>query len=108
MTKSFGAVLMPRIRLYHPRVGDDLASAVEYYGSVSGDLANRFRDSIRSRLESITDYPESYGCIHEQIRVAMTGGFPYVILFEHDEEVVFILGIFHASSDQRGWFERSF
>lgn len=38
----------------------------------------------------------------------MLSRFPYVVLFELREEVVAILGIFHAASDQTGWFERTF
>ena len=98
---------MARIRRYHPLVADDLAAAVGYYDDVSINLGNRFRDSIRDRLESITEYPESYGCIHEQIRAAMTNRFPYVILFELRENVVGILGVFHAASGRTGWFQRT-
>lgn len=98
---------MDRSRRYHPLVADDLAAAVGYYDDVSIDLGNRFRDSVRERLESITEYPESYGCIHEQIRAAMTNRFPYVILFKLRETSVEILGVFHAASDRTGWFERS-
>ena len=37
----------------------------------------------------------------------MIDRFPYVILFEHEKEIVAILGIFHAASDRGPWFERS-
>ncbi len=70
------------------------------------DLGNAFRDCVRDRLRSIADFPESYGCIHEQIRAAMTSRFPYVILFELHDDVVSVLGVFHATSDQAGWFDR--
>lgn len=98
---------MARIRRYHPLVADDLIAAVASYDDVSIDLGNRFRDAVRQRLESITDYPESYGTIHQQICAGMTSKFPYVILFEFDEENVEILGVFHAASDREGWFERT-
>lgn len=108
MTTSFGAESMARTRRYHPRVADDLAGTVKHYDGVSVELGNRFRDSVRQRFGSITDFPESYACIHQKIRAAMLSRFPYVVLFELREEVVAILGIFHAASDQTGWFERTF
>ena len=37
----------------------------------------------------------------------MIDRFPYVLLFEDRGNTVVILGIFHAASDQKGWFERS-
>ena len=98
---------MARIRRYHPLVADDLASAIAFYDNISVDLGNRFRASIRDRLKTITDRPDSYGRIHEQLRAAMIDRFPYVVLFEHRSESVAILGIFHAASDQERWVERS-
>ena len=94
-------------RRYHPRFADDLAAAVTYYDDISVDLGNRFRASVRSRIEMITERPDSFGRIHEQLRVAMVNQFPYVILFEHEKETVAILGMFHAASDRGRWFERS-
>ena len=98
---------MARTRRYHPLVADDLASAIAFYDDISVDLGNRFRASIRDRLKTITDRPDSYGRIHEQLRAAMIDRFPYVVLFEHRSESVTILGIFHAASDQERWVERS-
>lgn len=99
---------MVRTRRYHPLAAEDLAAAARYYDDVSIDLGNRFRDSVSDRLESLAEYPESYACIHEQFRVAMTDHFPYVIIFEvRKDDVVVILGVFRAASDQAGWFERS-
>lgn len=59
---------MARIRRYHPLVADDLAAAVAYYDNISVDLGNRFRASVRYRLETITERPDSFGRIHEQLR----------------------------------------
>jgi len=98
---------MAEARRFHPLVAEDLTRAVRYYDDVSIELGNRFRDSVRDRLRSISEFPESYGCIHGLIRAAMTRRFPYVILFELRGDTVLILGVFHAASDQTGWFDRS-
>jgi hypothetical protein len=98
---------MARTRRYHPKVADDLATAVSYYDDISVDLGNRFRASVRDLIATITDRPDSYGRIHGELRVAMVDRFPYVVLFEHEVESVAILGLFHAASDQKGWFDRS-
>jgi plasmid stabilization system protein ParE len=93
---------------YHPLVAEDLASAVKQYDNISVDLGNRFRASVRSRVRFITDHPESYARIHEQLRVAMVERFPYVVVYEQEEGAVAILGVFHAASDRESWFQRVF
>lgn len=97
---------MAEIRRYHPLVADDLAEAVKYYDDISVDLGNRFRASLRHRLETITERPDSFGRIHKEMRAAMLDRFPYVVLFEHARGAILILGLFHAASDQGRWFER--
>lgn len=99
---------MANIRRYHPLVADDLTKATAYYDKVSVEFGNRFRDAIRERFVSITDSPESYACIHNQIRAALVKRFPYVVLFDLRGDVVGIQGVVHAASDQTSWFERSF
>ncbi|MFV1965922.1 MAG: hypothetical protein ACC628_10895 [Pirellulaceae bacterium] len=98
---------MARTRRYHSLVADDLAAAVAYYDDISHGLGNRFRVSVRNRIETITERPDSFACIHQQLRAATVDRFPYVILFEQQNETVAILGIFHAASDRGHWFERS-
>ena len=98
---------MARTRRYHPSVVDDLAVAVAHYDNISVDLGNRFRSSVRSRIETITDRPDSFGCIHQQFRATMIERFPYVVLFEFEKETIHIVGIFHAASDRGAWLERS-
>ena len=68
-----------------------------------GNLGNRFRTSVRDRIEAITERPDSFGRINEMCRAAMLHHFPYVILFEREKQMITILGIFHAASDPKGW-----
>jgi hypothetical protein len=50
---------------YHPLVADDLAAAVAHYDNISVDLGNRFRVSVRNRIDTVSERPESFGRIHE-------------------------------------------
>lgn len=97
---------MARKRRYHPDVAGDLKSAVSYYDDINVDLGNRLRASVRDLFTAITNRPDSYGKIHDELRVALLKRFPYVILFEHHADHVAILGIFHAASDPKDWLKR--
>jgi plasmid stabilization system protein ParE len=100
---------MARSRRYHPLVADDLTAAIAYYAAISPELGNRFRASIRSCFNAVTDRPEFFGIVHEHLRAARLSRFPYVILFEYvqDNDLIHVVGIFHAASDRGRWFERS-
>ena len=98
---------MAKARRYHPLVADDLSIATGYYDEISPDLGNRFRASVRARLRDVADRPESFGRLQNEMRVVTLDRFPYVMIFENRDNHVAILGVFHAASDQKGWFDRS-
>ncbi|MCA9147466.1 MAG: type II toxin-antitoxin system RelE/ParE family toxin [Planctomycetales bacterium] len=98
---------MAKKRRYHPSVADDLSAAVSYYDNISVELGNRFRASVRKRLCVIAEHPQSFARIHREMRATMTDRFPYAILYEDRAECIAVLGVFHAASDQAGWFTRS-
>ena len=104
---NFGGALMASIRRYHPLVADDLSAATGYYDEISADLGNLFRASVRARLRDVAERPESFGRLQNKMRAAILDRFPYVMTFENHGKHIAILGVFHAASDQKGWFDRS-
>lgn len=88
---------------FHPLVAEDIRAAVEFYDRISVVLGNRLRASVRSRFSEIGNQPELFGRLHENLRLAKTTRFPYVILFSLQGDRIFVLGLFHAASDPRSW-----
>ena len=91
-------------RRYHPTFVNDLSTAVDYYDTISTDLGNRFRDAVREKLGLISQSPELYAQIHENLRAVRLNRFPYVVIYRNHQELVAMLGIKHASSDPTTWF----
>lgn len=98
---------MARQRRYHPAFAADLSAANVYYDKISADLGNRFRSMVRLQLAAIAERPALFGRIHDNIRACMVNRFPYMILYEDQDDAVFMLGIYHVASDQGVWFKRS-
>ena len=92
---------------FHPDTSTDLSSTTAYYDEKSQQVGARFRDAIRDQFKAIVERPESFAYIHNQQRAALVHGFPYVIVFEKSDDFIIVLGVFHAASDQSGWFTRS-
>ena len=92
---------------FHPDTSADLSASTAYYDEISQQVGSRCRDAIRDQFRAIVERPESFACVHNQQRVALVHGFPYVILFEKSDDFITVLGIFHAASEQSGWFTRS-
>lgn len=84
---------------FHTAIPDDLVNALEYYESVSGKLANRFRTSVDKKLDEIAISPESFPFDISPVRFAKIDRFPYLIFFVVKSEFVLIIAILHGASD---------
>ena len=78
---------------------DDLAIAISWYSDHSNDLANRFRESIQKCLDSIQLLPESFPLLGQTQRAAMLRGFPWMIVYNEEPEVILIVRIVHTASN---------
>ena len=90
---------------FHPLVAMDLKAAVGWYDEISPTLGDRFRASVEQRFDSISLYPESFGIVLIDARVALRG-FPYLLLFEVKADAIEVLGVFHTASDPSKWRSR--
>lgn len=93
--------------IFNPLIPDDLAEALDYYESISEELANRFRRSVNRRLDEIAERPESFQFDIPPIRFARVARFPYVIFFTVQPSFVSLLAIVHGSSNPVKWRDRA-
>ena len=78
---------------------DDLAMAISWYSDYSAELANRFRESVQTSLESIRLLPESFTLVEGSQRGAMLRGFPWMIVYSEESDVILIVRIIHTASN---------
>lgn len=92
--------------IFAPGVPDDLLVALEYYDSISPELANRFRANVNRRLRDIAVEPEIFPFDVPPIRFARIAQFPYLIFFVDKPTFVSVLAVLHGSSDPDKWRQR--
>ena len=91
-----------RVR-FHPLVADDLAAATGWYDAISVPLGNRFRRALNDRFDAVEQRPETFGYVMDDRRATRVRNFPYLVLFECDEQLTHILGVYHTASDPLKW-----
>ena len=88
---------------FHPLVANDLSDAIRWYDEISTGLGNRFRRRIDTRLDEITQHPESFPVAFGDVRFARIPRFPHLVIFREIGPIVRVLGLFHAASDPAKW-----
>jgi len=84
----------------------DLAVALDHYDSISVATGNRFRENIDDRIDLVMQAPEGFAKVFNSVRAVRVKSYPYVILFEVQNDSVEFLGLVFGARGQQNWFER--
>jgi len=92
----------PRFIL-RPRAERDIQSVFDWYESQQPALGDEFKVSLRERLETIREVPESAQILYRDIRRAVVSRFPYLIFYVVRTTRIAVLAVLHQSRDPKVW-----
>lgn len=72
----------------------DIKEAYFYYEENKLGLGERFLDTLENYLQRVKQYPEHYQIKRSPFREAFIKDFPYVIIYEIEEEKVVVYAVF--------------
>ena len=94
---------MTRRFILRPRAERDIKSVFDWYESQQPTLGDEFLISLRERLETIREFPESAPVLFRDVRRAVVARFPYLILYVVQSTRVAVLAVLHQSRDPKVW-----
>ena len=76
----------------------DIEQIVDYYKTVSPELANTFLDRLEEAKKYIIDYPIAFQIKYKNVRTLLLKQFPYQIHYIVDErkKQIVVIAIIHA------------
>lgn len=92
--------------IYLSEARADVDSAHTSYEQRKAGLGERFLQKLRERVEAISDNPEMYAVLSDEVRAAPLRQFPYVIYYRVDAGTVFIKAVLHGHRDPQVWMSR--
>jgi plasmid stabilization system protein ParE len=96
---------MPRVFLTRP-AEDDLRDAVAWYQANVPHVVGRFRQATVATMRRIEANPLQFPASASDTRKAAMAGFPYMIVFRHEQGVSYVIAVFHMRRDPRSWQAR--
>jgi len=86
---------MPQL-IYHRLIQRDLQSALGYYDGVGGPkLGDRFFSEVEAAVAAIMRNPQGHHFSDGGLRRVSLGSFPYHILYEADDEIIWVAVLRH-------------
>jgi len=79
----------------------DIKQAYDYYEENKLGLGERFLDTLENYLQRVKQYPEHYQIKRSPYREAFIKDFPYVIIYEIEEEKVIVYAVFCTHKDPK-------
>lgn len=86
---------MMNIKL-HPKAEDDLKEALDYYVSINEALKRKFIDDLDVTFSKIGQFPKLYSHETPTTQKVLLYKFPYIIIYEHYQNDIMIIAIFHT------------
>ncbi len=74
----------------------DIKEAVDYYSQIDNKLPKRCIADIVAAIDKLKQNPLHYQVRYKNIRIIFTTTFPYGIHYILDENIIFILRVFHT------------
>ena len=84
----------------------DFDTAIVWYEQQRVGLGVRFAAQVQDALDRISERPELYAPLAENVRRARVRTFPYLIYYRVEPERIAVLAIVHGSRDSSVWRER--
>jgi hypothetical protein len=83
-----------------------LDDAAEYYDTVDLNLGDDFLEEIDECISRILMFPLAWTKLRGSVRACRTHRFPYSLVYDLEEEQVFILAVMHQNREPNYWVGR--
>lgn len=83
----------------------ELANSKSFYNKRQKGLGDAFEKVVLSQLEDILNNPFTNPTVKNKIRKVVLKRFPFVVLYEIENDVIIILHVFHTSRNPIYWRE---
>ncbi len=80
----------------------EISDAFDYYEEQQFGLGEYFLGTLYSRFETLLTNPLTNPKIHDEYRQAVVSKFPFVIIYEIENDAVVVYSVFHTSRHPDG------
>jgi len=75
----------------------EMQDAFNWYEIQKAGLGYSFIEELEECYQKICEHPAYYGMLNESFRRIKVNGFPYLVIFEIENEQVIVNSVFHTS-----------
>jgi len=88
---------------FHPEAKAEFLAAIDFYEDREPGLGYDFAIEVHSTIENVTNFPNAWPILEDDIRRCQVRRFPYGIIYSQAENVILILAVMHLHRDPVYW-----
>lgn len=92
--------------VFHPQADAEMIAAAQWYDSQHRGLGSEFLDEIDAAIARVSETPEAFGVIRDDIRCHRLHRFPHGLLYRVESDRVFVVAVMHLHRDPHYWEHR--
>ena len=91
---------------FHPEAYEEMFESARYYEERSAGLGGDFLTAVEEAKDRIQQFPEAAPVEKASIRKRFVTGFPFTVLYETDENRIFVVAVMHQHRRPGFWKHR--
>ena len=93
--------------VFHPEADAEVIDAADWYDGRLRGLGADFLDEIDAAVSRISDTPEAFGIVTDDIRRHLLHRFPFGVLYRVEADRIFVLAVMHLHREPHYWERRT-
>jgi len=91
----------------HPDAVSEIREAALYYQAQQIGLGERFLSTVQESLTRISNFPESFPVVANNVRQCKVVRFPYAIVYRLQVNYIQVIALAHSRRKPQYWSKRS-
>jgi plasmid stabilization system protein ParE len=92
---------------WHPHARQELFEGSDFYEEAEEGLGSALVESVESVVDHVARFPQAAPRIRHDVRQISVDGFPYNLVYQVDEQGVFVLAVAHQRRRPLYWAKRT-
>jgi plasmid stabilization system protein ParE len=91
---------------FYPDAVSEIREATRYYQAQQVDLGRRFLSTVEESLTRISNFPESFPVVANNVRQYKVARFPYALVYRVQVNYIQVIALAHSRRKPQYWSRR--
>ncbi|WP_081622870.1 type II toxin-antitoxin system RelE/ParE family toxin [Marinobacter gelidimuriae] len=92
---------------FHPDVTKEIKSSYQWYQNQTDGLGQDYLSELESSFQTVRELPNTWPKFQKGFRRFLLSKFPFSVIYQSNENTVFVVAVMHNSRQPGYWNDRS-